>query len=672
MIFLTIEIEISMNKESSSPETTGIEIQVDSEESNNLEIDEKSLSKDITNIHSRHDSIKKEIGERDYNKQKSVTLYTNPYKQANTEDVELDSKSSPVLKTSTLNSLTKSQSVLTKCNSAPPPAPFSIFNSANLKNSTTIQTLTKQSDLDLNEPTSPLSSSKSNALQQSVSSSLSTPISSSRRLGASMSAKLYCDQSDHSSNSYHTHQSHHHHNNSAVTVAAAAAVALNHATITANLNKYASNYSLQKDVSSTYSQPMYAYSQFYPAQHQNSHLTLQQQSQQLQKNASNNNLEFYQQTTGFPLYVHGSHNTNHFYSSASSSSNNNLLPHHQLSQVSSKQPFGTNTHGTIVNTKTSSSSSSSSSSSTSSSNSFSGNNPYQNLNPFENSKQNTNKTTALAAAAALAAAFASKSNGTRNLSQQSLLRRKPSDIKNGIESSYPNKIEDYEYDSPDDENNSNNMYYQAKDHAVQTFNLLQHSNHSAIRHIPSSAVDQLELSDEIESLVSRDLIKRCIRKAKHRGNFAANLTAELFSKEERISCNCTGTRGKRQLSPRRLNIVKEITFKIYNSNAATAAVLAAAASGNSSSAVAAANSAYQDFEEAWRKECITAIDAKNRSIGRDIIKINLNSNTSSNSANSNQTNANNVINNSNLNMNEQNISSPYSNSNSNHPNETSE
>ena len=58
MIFLTIEIEISMNKESSSPETTGIEIQVDSEESNNLEIDEKSLSKDITNIHSRHDSIK--------------------------------------------------------------------------------------------------------------------------------------------------------------------------------------------------------------------------------------------------------------------------------------------------------------------------------------------------------------------------------------------------------------------------------------------------------------------------------------------------------------------------------------------------------------------------------------------------------------------------------------
>lgn len=28
----------------------------------------------------------------------------------------------------------------------------------------------------------------------------------------------------------------------------------------------------------------------------------------------------------------------------------------------------------------------------------------------------------------------------------------------------------------------------------------------------------------------------------------------------------------------------------------------------------------QEFEEAWRKECITAIDAKNRSIGRDVVK----------------------------------------------------
>ncbi len=148
-----------------------------------------------------------------------------------------------------------------------------------------------------------------------------------------------------------------------------------------------------------------------------------------------------------------------------------------------------------------------------------------------------------------------------------------------------------------------------------------HSN-GTLRHVPSGSVDQLELSEETEMLVSREIIKRCIRKAKHRGNFAANLAAELFSKEERITCNCTGTRGKRQLSPRRLHIVKDITFRMYNTNPAA---LAAAVSGNASTAAAAAaalNAAYHDFEEAWRKECITAIDAKNRSIGRDLVKTN--------------------------------------------------
>ena len=138
-------------------------------------------------------------------------------------------------------------------------------------------------------------------------------------------------------------------------------------------------------------------------------------------------------------------------------------------------------------------------------------------------------------------------------------------------------------------------------------------------------MDQLELDEESELLVSRDVIKRCVRKAKHRGNFAANLAAELFSKEERVSCNCTGTRGKRQLSPRRLNLVKDITFRMYNTSPA---VLAATSSNNVSTAAvasAAMNAAYHDFEEAWRKECITAIDAKNRSIGRDLIKTAYNS-----------------------------------------------
>ncbi len=175
--------------------------------------------------------------------------------------------------------------------------------------------------------------------------------------------------------------------------------------------------------------------------------------------------------------------------------------------------------------------------------------------------------------------------------------------------------------------------------------------------MPSGSVDQLELDEESEVLVSKDVIKRCIRKAKHRGNFAANLAAELFTKEERISCNCTGTRGKRQLSPRRLHLVKDITFRMYHTNPA---VLAATTSTNASTAAvatAAVNVAYHEFEEAWRKECITAIDAKNRSIGRDLIKTSFTSSKENSTNNTLSPGA---------------TSTPYSNSESNNQLETNE
>ncbi|RNA43925.1 Nipped-B B [Brachionus plicatilis] len=199
-----------------------------------------------------------------------------------------------------------------------------------------------------------------------------------------------------------------------------------------------------------------------------------------------------------------------------------------------------------------------------------------------------NPKSAAALAAAVAAAMAA-SAGQPEFSQES--------------------VEENEYDDSMEEETSG--YGQSEVGNGQFTSIVP--QHAPIRHIPSSIVDQLELGEDVERLVSRDVIKRCIRKAKHRGNFAANLAAELFSKEERISCNCTGTRGKRQLSPRRLQMVKEITFRMYNSYAVKQA---ANVSGGQQSAAAL----LQDFEEAWRKECITAIDAKNRSIGRDLIK----------------------------------------------------
>jgi len=230
-------------------------------------------------------------------------------------------------------------------------------------------------------------------------------------------------------------------------------------------------------------------------------------------------------------------------------------------------------------------------------------------NSSNNISKNANAAALASAMAAVSANISPKYssisdlvNGSKNSHENS--NNNTSDTNNNNNNNNP---EDHDYyDSGDDDS----VVYQAVDaSSFMGSSLVQHAQ---VRHVPSGNVDQLELSEEVEMLVSRDVIKKCIRKAKHRGNFAANLAAELFNKEERITCNCTGTRGKRQLSPRRLQIVKEITFRMYNSNAATAAVLAAAASGDTSSAANAAKLAYNDFEEAWRKECITAIDAKNR------------------------------------------------------------
>ena len=252
----------------------------------------------------------------------------------------------------------------------------------------------------------------------------------------------------------------------------------------------------------------------------------------------------------------------------------------------------------------------------------------QTLNSVQANASN-NRNAALAAAAF--AAMASSSNAA-STSSQSLnyplsiadsFRHQISQQKYDLQSESGPQVsqennDDYEYNSGEEDDESSYQQHSTMESAQHYTgsNLLPH--HTPLKHIPSASVDQLDLSDDAETLVSRDVIKRCIRKAKHRGNFAANLAAELFSKEERITCNCTGTRGKRQLSPRRLHIVKDITFKIYNNSA----MMSAASNANPSAAAAAITAAYQDFEEAWRKECITAIDAKNRSIGRDLIKTN--------------------------------------------------
>jgi hypothetical protein len=92
------------------------------------------------------------------------------------------------------------------------------------------------------------------------------------------------------------------------------------------------------------------------------------------------------------------------------------------------------------------------------------------------------------------------------------------------------------------------------------------------------------------NLLSDTEVKRIFSLAKSRGNFAALIVQQLYGKHERVISNVMGTRGKRQLSPRRINIVKKLTFNMYPA------------------------ASQVEEEMLWKKECVKAIDSKNRKV----------------------------------------------------------
>jgi len=199
------------------------------------------------------------------------------------------------------------------------------------------------------------------------------------------------------------------------------------------------------------------------------------------------------------------------------------------------------------------------------------------------------------------------SNADDNDEQNEPSRRSHSDI----------RLENAHDDAMHSNDVSNEMSPLSHDQYTDMFTTFRHQQHqpnygaqNLTARMNCSMINEndLKIDKDMEDVLSKDVIKRCLRKAKHRGNFAANLAAELFTKDERINGNCTGTRGKRQLSPKRLQLVKDITFQIYSCQSA------------------------HEVEEFWRKECITAIDAKNRSIGRDTTTGMNNRNSSNSSA----------------------------------------
>ena len=91
-------------------------------------------------------------------------------------------------------------------------------------------------------------------------------------------------------------------------------------------------------------------------------------------------------------------------------------------------------------------------------------------------------------------------------------------------------------------------------------------------------------------LINDTDIRRIYAVSKSRGNFAALLVQQMYARQERIMSNVMGTRGKRQLSPRRMIVVKRLAFKMYPPPN------------------------EREEEIIWKKECVKAIDSKNRKV----------------------------------------------------------
>lgn len=91
--------------------------------------------------------------------------------------------------------------------------------------------------------------------------------------------------------------------------------------------------------------------------------------------------------------------------------------------------------------------------------------------------------------------------------------------------------------------------------------------------------------------LSLEEIQRIKNSSSSRMNFAAKLNRQLFSVEERKSCNVRGRQGKSMLDPERIKYVKEVTFRMYP---------------------------VEEDETDWRawSACVVAIDESNRRLNK--------------------------------------------------------
>ncbi len=94
--------------------------------------------------------------------------------------------------------------------------------------------------------------------------------------------------------------------------------------------------------------------------------------------------------------------------------------------------------------------------------------------------------------------------------------------------------------------------------------------------------------------ISPRVLRYCSRVASSRRNFASHLVRQLFSLQEMMTSNCTGSKGKGQLDPRRLLGVREAVFDKWP------------------------NKAGENEQNVWNRECIIAIDEACRRLNRSV------------------------------------------------------
>ena len=128
-----------------------------------------------------------------------------------------------------------------------------------------------------------------------------------------------------------------------------------------------------------------------------------------------------------------------------------------------------------------------------------------------------------------------------------------------------------------------------------------------IPHIAEQAVIQpgvlqtpLSGAATMSYVISDSIIEKVFLESRSRGNFAKNLTFQVFSTEERRGRNCTGrvfgrALPKGPLDSGKLNAVKEATFRKYPCHPSL-------------------------IDITWKKECITAIDSGLRNETRTRVK----------------------------------------------------